>query len=290
MIIDFKHSMKKEFEMTDLGLMTYFLGIEVIQDNGGIFISQENYAKEVLKKFSMEDCHPTDTPVEYGTKLTKEGEGKYINPTYYKSLVGCLRYLTCTRPDILFGVGLISRFMEVPKTSHLNVAKRILRYIKGTIEYGMFYSSSKKLELIGYSDSDWAGSYDDRKSTTGFVFYFGEATFTWSSKKQRIVALSSCEAEYIAASSSVCHAIWLRRLLQELHMPQEKSTKIYVDNKSTIALAKNPVYHERSKHIDTRFHFIRDHIKNKEVEIHHVKTSEQVADILTKPLKFKIFQ
>ena len=154
----------------------------------------------------------------------------------------------------------------------------------------MFYSSSKRLELIGYSDSDWARSYNDRKCTIGFVFYFGEATFTWSSKKQRIVALSSCEAEYIAASSSVCHAIWLRRLLQELHMPQEKSTKIYVDNKSAIALAKNPVYHKRSKHIDTRFHFIRDHIKNKEVEIHHVKTSEQVADILTKPLKFEIFQ
>ncbi|KAK2988268.1 hypothetical protein RJ640_003139 [Escallonia rubra] len=240
MIDEFKQSMVKEFEMTDMGLMAYFLGIEVKQGSNGIFISQSKYATEILKKFALEDCQPVDILVECGTKLTKEGAGKLVNPTYYKSLVGCLRYLTCTRPDLLFGVGL-------------------------------------------------GGSCDDRKSTTGFVFYLGETTFTWSSKKQPIVALSTCEAEYVAAASCVCHAIWLRKLLEELQQKQEDATKIYIDNKSAIALAKNPIHHERSKHIDTRFHFIREHVKEQEVELVHVKTHEQVADIFTKPLKADMF-
>jgi len=142
MIQDFKQSMVKEFEMTDLGLMAYFLGLEVKQCSDGIFISQTKYATKVLKKFAMEDCCPADNPVEYGTKLTKEGEGDLVNPTYYKSIVGCLRYLTCTRPDILYGVGLINRYMEKPRSSHLKTTKWILRFVKGSASYGLFYPSS----------------------------------------------------------------------------------------------------------------------------------------------------
>jgi hypothetical protein len=289
MIQDFKQSMVKEFEMTDLGLLAYFLGLEVKQCSNGIFVSQAKYATEVLKKFAMEDCDPADNPVEYGTRLTKEGEGDLVNPTYYKSIVGCLRYLTCTRPDILFGVGLVSRYMERPRSSHLKAAKRILRFIKGTLNYGLCYSSSQNFQITGYSDSDWAGSLEDRKSTTGFIFFMGETAFTWTSKKQSIVALSTCEAEYIAAASCVCHAIWLRKLMEDLQQKQSEATKIFVDNKSAIALAKNPVHHERSKHIDTRFHFIREHIKEGDVELVHVNTHEQIADIFTKPLKTEVF-
>ncbi|KAK2967848.1 hypothetical protein RJ640_017226 [Escallonia rubra] len=223
MIDEFKQSMVKEFEMTDLGLMAYFLGIEVKQGSNGIFISQTKYAAEILKKFATEDCQPVDVPVEF-------------------------------QPDLLFGVGLVSRYMENPRTSHLQAAKRILKYVKGTSSYGLFYPSSKNLELAGYSDSDWAGSCDDRKT-----------------------------------ASCVCHAIWLRKLLEELQQKQEDATKIYIDNKSAIALAKNPVHHERSKHIDTRFHFIREHVTEQEVELVHVKTHEQVADIFTKPLKADMF-
>ncbi|PKI72950.1 hypothetical protein CRG98_006650 [Punica granatum] len=164
---EFKQSMEKEFEMIDYGMIRYFLSIEVQQGEDGVFISQERYAKEILKKFSMENCLPVDTPVECGIRLTKEEEGKPMNPTYYKSLVGCLRYLTCSRPNMLFGVGLVSRFMETPKTSHLKAAKRSLRYVKGTVDYGLLYSSKGGMELIGFGDSDWAGSCDDRKSTTG---------------------------------------------------------------------------------------------------------------------------
>ncbi|KAL5567336.1 hypothetical protein UlMin_030500 [Ulmus minor] len=251
MFDEFKKVMTREFEMTDIGLMAYYLGIEVKQKEEGIFISQESYAREILKKFKMNDCKPISTPVECGVKLSKHDEGESIDPTFFKSLVGSLRYLTCTRPDILYAVGLISRYMENPTITHFKAAKRILRYLKGTIDLSLFYSASNDYNLGGYSDSDSGGDIDDRKSTSGFVFFMGDTAFTWMSKKQPIVTLSSCEAEYVAATSCVCHAIWLRNLLKELSMTQEEPTKICVDNKSVIALAKNHVFHNRSKHIDT---------------------------------------
>ncbi|KAM2778784.1 hypothetical protein COP1_014123 [Malus domestica] len=289
MFEEFKRVMTKEFEMTTIGLMAYYLGIEVKQNEEGIFISQESYTKEILKKFKMDDCKPISTPVECGVKLTKHDKEERVDPTFFKSLVGSLRYLTYTRPDILYVVGLVSRYMENPTTTHLKTAKRILRYLKGTVNFGLFYSSSDNYKLAGYSDSDWAGDSGDRKNTTGFVFFMGDTAFTWMSKKQPIVTLSTCEAEYVAATACVCHAIWLRNLLKELSMPQEEPTEIYVDNKSAIALAKNPVFHDRSKHIDTRYHYIRECIARKDVQVEYVKSQDQIADIFTKPLKQEDF-
>ncbi|PKU59392.1 putative mitochondrial protein [Dendrobium catenatum] len=195
--------------MTDIRLLAYCLGIEVYQMEDGIFISQESYAKEMLKKFKMDNCKPINTPIECRVKLSKHDEGERVDPTFFKSLVGSLRYLTCTRPDILYVVGLLSHYMETPTTSHLRTAKRILRYIKGTIHFGLLYSSSNDFRLVGYSDSDWASDMNDRKSTTGYVFFMGDIAFTWISKKQPIVSMSTCETEYIVATSCVCHAIWL---------------------------------------------------------------------------------
>jgi hypothetical protein len=289
MFEEFKKEMTKEFEMTDIGLMSYYLGIEVKQEDQGILITQEGYAKEVLKKFKMDDANPVSTPMECGIKLSKHDEGERVDPSLFKSLVGSLRYLTCTRPDILYAVGVVSRYMEHPTTTHLKAAKRILRYIKGTTNLGLYYSVSDDYKLVGYSDSDWGGDVDDRKSTTGFVFYIGNTAFTWMSKKQPIVTLSTCEAEYVAATSCVCHAIWLRNLLKELNLPQKEPTKIFVDNKSAIALAKNPVFHDRSKHIDTRYHYIRECVANNNVKLEYVKTHDQAADIFTKPLKREDF-
>ncbi|KAL0541198.1 hypothetical protein IC582_021237 [Cucumis melo] len=163
----------------------------------------------------MINSKPVTTPIETGTKLSKHEEGDDVDPSYFKSLVGSFRYLTCTRPDILFSVGLVSRFMEAPTTTHLKVAKRILHYLKGTLDYGLFYFSSKEFKLRGYCDSDWAGDTNDRKSTSGYVFFIGNTAFTWSSKKQPIATLSTtCEAEYVATASCICHAIWLRNLLK----------------------------------------------------------------------------
>ena len=226
MIKEFKKEMAQEFEMTDLGLMRYFFDIEVKQDKSGIFISQEAYANNILKKFRMEHCNPVGTPMELGTKLSKfEGENS-VEANLYQSLVGSLRYLTCTRPDIAYSVGVVSRFMEAPKQSHWKAIKRILRYIQGTKSLGLFYSRTTDYKLLGYSDSDWCGDVDDRKSTSGYLFFMGDTAFTWYSKKQPIVSLSTCEAEYVAASYCVCHAIWLRRLLSELNCPQQKSTEV----------------------------------------------------------------
>ncbi|KAG6409647.1 hypothetical protein SASPL_127688 [Salvia splendens] len=178
MFKEFKKAMTEEFEMTDIGLMAYYLGVEVKQREDGIFIIQEHYAKEILKKFKMEDCKPINTTVECEAKLSKNDKEEKVDPTLYKSLVGSLRYLTCTRPDILYATGLVSRYMENPTTTHFKAAKRILRYLKCTIDYGLLYSATNDYRLVGYRDSDWAGDTDDRKSTSGYVFYMGDTAFT----------------------------------------------------------------------------------------------------------------
>ncbi|CAJ2639943.1 unnamed protein product [Trifolium pratense] len=209
MIAEFREAMIRRFEMTDLGLMSYFLCIEVVQQNDGIFISQKKYATNILKKFKMEHSKPISTPVEEKLKLTRKNDGKRVDSTYYKSLIGSLRYLTATRPDIVYGVGLLSRYMEEPRVSHLQGAKRILRYIKGTLTEGIFYGSNSDVKLVGYTDSDWAGDLETRKSTSGYAFHLGTGAISWSSKKQPVVALSTAEAEYIAATSCATQTVWL---------------------------------------------------------------------------------
>jgi len=243
---------------------------------------------EILEKFNMESYNSMSTLVETSIKLSKEGDDRVIKPTLYKSMVGSLKYLTITRPDIFYGVGFVSRYMEKPMQTHWLAAKRILRYIKGTMNLGLFYAYGDEAKLVGYSNDDWGCDQDERKSTTGYVFYFSSTAFSWTSKKQAIVTLSTCETEYVAASSTACEAIWLRNLLKELEYPQEELTMIYVDNQSAIKLAKNPVQHGRSK-LDTKYHFLRDHVKWKTIKLQYCHTTEQVADIFTKPLAGAIF-
>ena len=238
----------------------------------------------------MNNCKPVPTLVATGKNLSKDDEGEDVNPTLFKRLVGSLMYLTATRPDIMQGVSLISRFMETPKDTHWSVGKRILRYIAGTRDYGIMYASTEKKELIGYTDSDFAGSLDDRKSTSGYVFHLGSGVIAWASKKQPIVTLSSAEAEYVAATSAACQAVWLRRVLDGLKQKQQGSTAIYCDNTSAIALSKNSVFHQKSKHIDTRYHFIRELVSNGEVHLKPCKSSDQLADIFTKPLAIDVFE
>jgi len=225
-----------------------------------------------------------------GLKLSKEDSSKDFDPSVYNSIVGSLMYLTATRPDIMYAVSLISRFMEKPKETHWQAAKRIMRYVKGTKRYGIFYTVSECSDLVGYTDSDWAGSVDDRKSTSGYVFHIGSGAISWASKKQPIVALSTAEAEYVAATAAACQAIWMRRMLRSLCQEQATTTIIFCDNSSAIALSKNSVFHKRTKHIDTKFHYIRELVNNGEIILQHCRTQEQVADILTKPLDQKSFE
>eukprot|EP00253_Pinus_taeda_P032482 PITA_32482 len=287
---NFKTVMKEEFEMIDMGLLRYFLGIEVDKNKNGFFISQARYVNEVLGIFNMQECKAAITPTVMGLKLSKEDNNKDFDPSLYKSIVGSLMYLTATRPDIMFPVSLISRFMERPKEVHWQATKSILRYVKGTKRFGILYTVSEHSDLVGYTDSDWDGSVDDRKSTSGYVFHMGSGAISWASKKQSIVALSTTEAEYVAATAAACQAIWMRRMLRSLSQEQAKETVIFCDNSSAIALLKNSVFHKRTKHIDTRFHYIRELVSNGEIVLEHCRTQEQVADILTKPLDQKSFE
>ncbi|KAF2307027.1 hypothetical protein GH714_024228 [Hevea brasiliensis] len=207
--------------MTDLGLMSYFLGLQVTQNGAGIFLSQEKYVTDLLMKFQMQDCNPVKTPVNTNQKFSLEdGENKVDGHTY-RSLIGSLLYLTNTRPDIMQAASILSRFMQKPSKIHYGAARRVLRYLKGTSSYGLWYSNANNLELCGFSDSDWAGSLDDRKSTSGYVFHLGSSAICWNSKKQPSTALSSSEAEYIAVTSAACQAIWLQRILNDMKQKQE---------------------------------------------------------------------
>jgi hypothetical protein len=199
----FKHAMQSEFEMTDLGIMKYFLGIEVDQSTKGIFVCQKKYAVDIIKRFRMEECNPTETPIPLCTKLSKKDEGPIVDPTLYKILVGSLLYLTTTRPDIMYAASLVSRFMESPKDSHWKMVKQILRYVAGTLNFDLWYTKSNSNQIYGYTNSDFASSLDDRKSTSGHVFQLGTNLISWASKKQPIVSISSVEAEYVAATSVI---------------------------------------------------------------------------------------
>ena len=281
----FKRDMSNKFEMSNLGKLSYYLGIEVEQGKGYVELKQSGYAKKLLERAGMAECNSTKYPMDPKEIMTKDEGGKSVDATQFKSLVGGLRYLVHTRPDIAYAVGMVSRYMERPTTMHMNAVKRILRYIKGTLQFGLTYTQkSGNNVLTGFSDSDLAGNVDDRKSTGGVVFYLNESLVTWVSQKQRCVALSSCEAEFMAATAAACQGIWLRNLLNQVTEESIGPVVILVDNKSAIDLAKNPVFHGRSKHIDIRYHFIRECVERGEIVIKHVSTEFQRADILTKAL------
>jgi hypothetical protein len=281
----FKAEMTSLFLMSDLGELSFYLGITVQQGSGTITLQQAAYAKKLLQRAGMDDCNSCATPMEARLKLSRTGAGKPVDATHYRSIVGGLRYLVHTRPDISYAVGYVSRFMEAPTSEHLAAVKHLLRYIAGTLSYGVTYRRGQgRQELLGYSDADLAGDVDDRKSTTGMVFFLGRSPISWHSQKQHVVAISSCESEYIAAATTSCQGVWLSRLIGELLNEEPRPPKLLVDNKSAIQLVKNPVFHDRSKHIDTRYHLIRDYVEKGVLEVDYVRTEDQLADVLTKAL------
>jgi hypothetical protein len=248
--------MKAKIKMSDLGALSFYVGIEVRQGEKGITLCQSAYAQSIVEKAGLEGCNPCATHMEPKLKLSRESYAPPIDGMLYRSLVGSLRYLVNTRPDISYSVGYVSRFMEKPTQEHLEVVKRIIRYIAGTIRYGVQYGREEEWKLIGFSDSDLSGDVDTRKCTSGIIFFLGYSHVSWKSQKQKVVALSFCEAEYIAAATTTCQSIWLARLLGDLKNTTVEAVGLKVDNKSVLALIKNSVFYERSKHIQTRFQFI----------------------------------
>ena len=275
------------FRMKDMGQLHYCLGISIVQDkeNNTVYLHQNQYIENLLKKFNMVDSKVVATPTDINVKLCKDdGVSQPVDKVLYQSLVGSLLYAAiATRPDIAYAVGVAAQYCSSPNHSHLTAAKRILRYLKGTACYALSYKK-KDETLVGLSDSDWAGNIDDRKSMTGNLFLYGDGAISWLSKKQPVVALSTSEAEYIALSYAVQEAIWLKSLLTSVGVVVDKPIIIKEDNQGAIAIAKDPVKHTRAKHIDIRFHFLRDIIKRGDIELEYCSTENMTADILTKPV------
>ncbi|GJR38735.1 ribonuclease H-like domain, reverse transcriptase, RNA-dependent DNA polymerase [Tanacetum coccineum] len=266
----FKAQMEEKFEMSDLGLLAYYLGIEVTQTGGDISIKQSAYANKILKEAGMIDCNETLIPMDPGIRLIKNTEGTLVNSTEYRSLIGCLRYLLHTRPDLSCSVGLLSRFMQEPIEQHMKAIRQVLRYVKRTKDYGITYKHNGGDKIHGFSDSSYGVNTQKGKRTTGIIFYYGESPISWSTQKQATVALSSCESEFIAATAAATQVLWLKRLLSKLTHSKEEKVTIMVDNKSAIALMKNPVFHGRSKHIDTKYHFIRECVEKEDIQVEFV--------------------
>ncbi|XP_039137373.1 secreted RxLR effector protein 161-like [Dioscorea cayenensis subsp. rotundata] len=207
MLREFKDTMLKTFEMTDLGPMRYFLGLEVKQLNGSVFVSQRKYAEDLLSKTGMQHCKPVSTLMNSNEWFHLQDSLGKAEPSKYRKIVGGLLYLTHTRPDLMYAVSVVSRFMQAPSMHHLGAVKRILRYVSGIVSYGIQYMKNEEFKLMGYSDSDWGGCQNDRKSTTRWIFSLGSGAVAWCSKKQSITALSSTEAEYISITSASCEAV-----------------------------------------------------------------------------------
>ncbi|XP_062080129.1 uncharacterized mitochondrial protein AtMg00810-like [Humulus lupulus] len=246
--------MTSEFEMSLIGDLTYFLGLQIKQLETGIFISQSKYTRNMLEKFGIGNSKHAHTPIGTTTKLTKDETEESVDPTLYRSMIGSILYLTTSHPDISFSVGLCARYQANPKQSHLTVVKRIFKYLGETIDLGLWYSCDTTMSLVGYSDSDWAGSVDDRKSTSGGCFFVGNNLVSWLSKKQNYISLFAAEAEYIAAGSCCTQLIWLNKMLTGYVFSQD-SLVLFCDSTNAINMSKNPVQHSRTKHIDNSYGF-----------------------------------
>jgi hypothetical protein len=260
------------------------LGLEVHYQSEGIFLNQQKYIKDLVQLAGLTNSNSVDTPMEVNVKYRRD-EGELLDdPTLYRKLVGSLIYVTITRPDISFAVHTVSRFMQAPRHLHFSAVQRIIKYLLGTSRRGLFFPNNSTLQLQAYSDADWAGCPDTRKSTTGWCMFLGNAAISWKCKKQDSVSKSSTEAEYRAMSAACSEIVWLRGLLTELGFSQGQPTSLHADNTSAIQIAANPVYHERTKHIEVDCHSIREAYDRRIINLPHVSTSDQTADIFTKSL------
>ena len=253
------------------------------QSPTGLFLNQQKYVLDLLEEANMMHCKPAKTPLP--TNFKDETSGIQLeNASEYQRLVGKLIYLTITRPDIAYAVSFVSQFMHSPSSHHLQLVKRIIRYLKSSISTGIFMQNNGHFTIEGYTDSDWAGNVLDRKSTTGYCTLVGGNLVTWKSKKQFVVARSSAEAEYRAMASTACELIWLKRLLRDLEIISSKPILLHCDNQAVMHIAANPVFHERTKHIEVDCHFVRNQVQSKLLQTVFVRSSDQLADVFTKLL------
>ena len=284
--------LKKDFALKDLGDLHYFLGIEVRRDKEGLVLSQEKYAKDILSRVGMTKCKAMVTPLSSTEKLSRtEGEALGLeDSTKYRSIVGALQYLTLTRPDLAYSVNKVCQFLHEPTTIHWTSVKRILRYIQLTSGLGLRIGKTSSTLLSAFSDADWAGDVDDRRSTGGFAIFFGSNLISWSARKQPTVSRSSTEAEYKSMANATAELVWVQSLLGELGVSVAQVPCLWCDNLGATYLAANPVFHARAKHREIDFHFVRERVTNGQLQIRFVSSKDQLADGFTKALPTKQFE
>ncbi|CAM8976219.1 unnamed protein product [Rhodiola kirilowii] len=280
-IDNFVKYLNSVFSLKDLGDLNFFLGIEVHRSSSSLFLSQRKYILDLLDRSNMMGAKPIASPAEPGSRLCVGGD-PLTDPHLYRSIVGALQYVTITRPEISYSVNRVCQFMHSPSDHHWAAVKRILRYLKGTIDDGLLFRPSRDSRLVCFADAGWASDPDDCRSQHGFSIYFGGNLVSWSSRKQKVVARSSTEAEYRAIAFASAELIWLRQLLQEMSMSSVQAPILLCDNISATFLTANPVFHQRSKHIKIDYHFVREQVQSGELVVRHIKSVDQIADIFTK--------
>jgi len=272
--------------MKDLGSLHFFLGVSIEQNEDGMKLCQKQYIEKLLERYRLQDANPVTTPMDLNVKLVANyGHSKSVDKVRYQSMIGSLLYIAiATRPDISQAVGALSKFNSAPMEAHLTAVKRLFCYLKGTINMSLQFKRMENLEIIGFSDADWASDMDNRHSTTGNIFLIAGGPVSWFSQKQKTVALSTAEAEYIALCSASQEALWLRQLLTDIGEHCTQPMTIMEDNQGAIAMTKNPIGHRRTKHIDIKYHFVREQVQRGTLQIKYCCSKEMLADLFTKPL------
>ncbi|XP_019159666.1 PREDICTED: uncharacterized protein LOC109156266 [Ipomoea nil] len=272
------------FKIRDLGTPGFFLGIETVSSGDGMVLSQRRYMVNVLSRDGMTDCKPLATHASSVTQPVTPSDQPFENPTQYRRIVGALQYLTITRPDLSYAVNRLCQFMHTPTDDHWATVKRVLRYIKGTLHYGLCLDSFPTRTIHAYSDSDWVGCPVDRKSTSGYAVFLGGNLISWLSRKQRTVARSSTEAEYQALADVAAEVTWVVSLLRELGLHTEQPASLWCDNLGATYFCANPMFHAQTKHVEIDYHFVRDKVASGDFVVSFVSTKDQLADVFTKPL------
>ncbi|CAJ2657635.1 unnamed protein product [Trifolium pratense] len=279
-----KSRLHKAFGIKDIGTLKFFLGLEVAHSQQGITLCQRKYCLDLLTETGTLGCKPSSVPMDPSNRLHHDDSEPHPNITEYRALVGKLLYLTSTRPDIAFPVQQLSQFLDAPTSAHFKAAQKVLRYLKGNPGTGLFFPRNSSLQLMGFSDADWGGCPDSRRSITGYCFFIGQSLICWKSKKQLTVSKSSSEAEYRALASATCELQWLSYLLRDLQVHTDKLPALYCDSQSALHIATNPVFHERTKHLDIDCHIVRERLQEGLMKLLPISGYNQLADILTKAL------